>query len=461
MSGLFDSLTSASHALDAQRMGLDVVGQNLANVNTPGYARRRLILGEVPPTDPSNAGRGVEVLQVQAQRDIFIENRLRNEQQGASFTDAQLQNLSSLQAGIGLPGQGLDASLAGLFDSFSALATDVTSVPARDAVVAQGKNVAQSFNTLAQRIQNAQLDADGNIRASVAEINDLAKQVAQLNGRITSANGSDVEALRDQRNVALSRLSELAGVTVTESSTGAVTVSVGPGNPLVVETDTFTLDMSPTTPSAMGRLSIGGVDITNQFNQWQIGGLLQVRDTILPGYMNKLDQMAYDIATQVNAVHSAGFDAAGNPAGDFFVQPGAVAGAAAAMAVDPGVAANSQLVAGSLTGAAGDNQTATALAALRNQRVMSGGTATPSDAWGQFVYTVGADISSAQSQSDTHDQVVLQLQKLRDSASGVSMDEEAAWLMKYQRAYEASARYFTTVNSAIDTLMAMVSSVTG
>src|SRR5262245_61936666 len=204
MSGWFDSLSSAANALDAQRMGLDVVGQNLANVNTPGYARRRLILAEVPPTDPSNAGRGVEVLQVQAQRDIFIENRLRNEQQGASFTDAQLQNLSSLQAGIGLPGQGLDASLSGLFDSFSALATDVTSVPARDAVVAQGKNVAQSFNTLAQRIQNAQLDADGNIRASVAEINTLAQQVAQLNGRITSANGSDVEALIDQRNVALS-----------------------------------------------------------------------------------------------------------------------------------------------------------------------------------------------------------------------------------------------------------------
>src|SRR5215831_4028380 len=155
MSGLFQSLTSASNALDAQRMGLDVVGQNLANVNTPGYARRILVLGELPPTDPTNAGRGVQVLQVQAQRDVFIENRLRNEQQGASFTDAQLQNLTSLQAGIGLPGQGLDASLGGLFDSFSQLATDVTSVPARDAVVANGQNVAQGFNTLAQRIQNA------------------------------------------------------------------------------------------------------------------------------------------------------------------------------------------------------------------------------------------------------------------------------------------------------------------
>src|SRR6476660_8354810 len=124
MSGLFESLTSASNALDAQRMGLDVVGQNLANVNTPGYARRKLILGELPPTDPRNAGRGVEVLQVQAQRDLFVENRLRNEQQGAAFTDAQIQTLTSLQAGLGLPGGGLDASLNGLFDAFSQFAAD-------------------------------------------------------------------------------------------------------------------------------------------------------------------------------------------------------------------------------------------------------------------------------------------------------------------------------------------------
>jgi len=456
MSGLFQSLTSAANALDAQRMGLDVVGQNMANVNTPGYARRKLILGELPPTDPNNAGRGVEVLMIQAQRDMFIENRLRQEQQGASFSNAQMQSLMYVQAGIGLPGGGLDATMNGLFDSFSAFATDVTSTPVRDNVVAQGRNVAQTFNTIAQRITSARVDADGRVRAAVDEINSLASQIAALNGRIATANNADVETLRDQRNVALSRLAELAGVNVAETGSGSVTVSLGSGTPLVVEATVFHLDMSPSTPSAMGALSIGGQDITSQFDEGMIGALLQLRDTVLPGYMTRLDQLAYDVATQVNAVHSAGFDANGNAAGDFFVQPGAVAGAAAAMAVDPGLAANSLLLAGSSTGAAGDNQTAQALAALRDARVMSGGTATAGEAWGQFVYHVGADIAVAQSQSETHDQVVLQLQRLRDSASGVSMDEEAAWLMKYQRAYEANARFFTTVNSAIDTLMQMV-----
>jgi len=456
MSGLFDSLSSAAHALDAQRMGLDVVGQNMANVNTPGYSRRRLVLAELASTDPTNAGRGVEVVSVQAQRDRYIEDRLRREQAGSAFTDAQLQGLQALQSTIGLPGAGIDARLAGLFDSLSTLANDVTSPTARDNVVAQGQSLAQSFNTMADRLAGARRDADSAVRGGVEEINTLAQQIAKLNDRIVSSNGVDTEAIRDQRGVLISRLSELAGVTTYERADGAADVSIGPGFALVVGATSFQLDMTPTTPSAMGAISIGGVDITQQITTGTIGGLLNLRDTVLPGYQTQLDQLAFDVATQFNAVHTTGFDGNGNAAGDFFVQPGAVAGAAAAFAVDPGVAANSQLVAGSATGAPGNNETARALAALRDARVMSGGTATASEAWGQFAYRVGADAATAASEEDTHSQVVLQLQKLRDSTSGVSLDEEAAWLMKYQRAYEANAKFFSTVNSAIDVLMGMV-----
>lgn len=456
MSGLFESLTSAANAMDAQRMGLDVVGQNLANVNTPGYSRRTLILGELPPTDPRNAGRGVEVLQVQAQRDRFVEDRLRREQSGAAFTDAQIQSLSALQAGIGLPGAGLDAKLGAFFDAFNTLANDVTSPTARDGVVAQGKSLAQTFDDLTNRIVAGRTDADNTIRGAVDQINTLASQVAALNNRITGANGFDVEALRDQRSVLLTKLSQIAGVTITERADGPVDVAIGQGLALVVGKDSFHLDVSSSLPSGLATISIGGSDITSELNQGQIGGLLEVRDTILPSYTNRLDQLAYDIATQVNALHAGGVDANGNPGGNFFVPPGGVAGAAAAFGVDPALSADSRLVAGSSTGSAGDNQTARAIAGLRDARVMSGGTVTASEAWAQFVYHVGADFSSAQSVGDTHSHVVQQLQTLRDSASAVSMDEEAAWLMKYQRAYEASARYFTTVNTAIDTLMQMV-----
>ena len=109
MSGLFQSLTSASNSLIAQRMGLDVVGQNMANINTPGYTRRTLLLAEVPPTDPLSAGRGVEVQGIRAMRDLLVEGRLQRQHSDAEFSAALAETLATAEAAIGLPGASLDA----------------------------------------------------------------------------------------------------------------------------------------------------------------------------------------------------------------------------------------------------------------------------------------------------------------------------------------------------------------
>jgi flagellar hook-associated protein 1 FlgK len=162
------------------------------------------------------------------------------------------------------------------------------------------------------------------------------------------------------------------------------------------------------------------------------------------------------VAIEVNALHATGFDATGAAGGDFFVPPGAAAGAAAALAIDGAVIADSGLVAASGTGSIGDNQIARAIAGLRDTRIVNGGTATPTEAWGQFAYRVGADLRSARTSNAVREQVRLQLEQLRAQVSGVSLDEEAANLMRFQRAYEANARYFTTISDTLDTLINMV-----
>jgi flagellar hook-associated protein 1 FlgK len=455
MSGLFDSLAAASNALNAQRAGLDVVGQNLANVNTVGYTRRVIDLAEVPPTDPLSAGRGVEVVQIQALRDAYVEARIRREQQGQASNNSVVDALSEVEGAVGAPGDSLDASITSFFNSFSTLANDVTSAPARDGVVAQGRALAQGFNDLSARLTESQRNADTSIGAAVDEINRLAAQVAQLNGEIAN-RGPDLETLRDQRGVALARLAELAGVDVIERQDGLVDVTIGQGHALVIGANGYTVDAAAAPPSGFLRLSSGGADITGQITSGTVGGLLSVRDTIVPGYLNNLDQLAFDFAAQVNALHQTGFDATGAAGGDFFAPLATVAGAAANLSVDPAVAADSGRVAASATGAAGDNQIARAIAGLRDARVMSGGTATASQAWARFAYTVGLDITSARSASDTHTSILQQLQQLRDQTSGVSMDEEAAQLMRFQRAYEANARYFSTIVDTIDAVLNMV-----
>jgi flagellar hook-associated protein 1 FlgK len=455
MSGLLDSLLAATSSLNAQRMGLDVAGQNLANINTVGYTRRTVVLEEGPPSDASSAGTGVSVRGVSALRDQFVEARIQVERNGLQHDKAIADSLSVVETALGQPGASLDASLSSLFDAFTALAQDPTSTVNREAVITQGKAVAAGFKDMASRLTAARQNADAAIRGAVDQVNTLAAQIAKLNQQISTAGTPNSESLIDQRTVLINKLADLTGASTVRDSTGAVDVTTGQGRPLVIGVTAFTLDFGPAGSGGLATLASQGNDITSELTGGQIGGWLKVRDTLVPGYQNSLDQLASDVATGVNSLHNAGFDATGAAGGDFFTPPATVANAAATFSVDAAVAADPKRVAASLTGSVGDNQTAKAIAALRDA-VLPGTGATPTQSWAQLVYRVGADAADATASTTTRQQVVDQLGRLRDSTSGVSTDEEAAQLMKYQRAYEASARYFTTIVQTLDALLAMV-----
>jgi flagellar hook-associated protein 1 FlgK len=433
-------------------MGLDVVGQNLANINTPGYARRTLDLAEVPPVGPTSAGRGVEVVAVRAMRDQLVDARLRREQGDSAYDSAMAEILGTVEAAIGMPGSSLDAQLTAFFGAFTTLSNDPTSAVARDGVVREGQALASAFQGLVGQLKTVQQDADASMRASVEEVNRLGAELADLNVHIASSS-FDQEALRDRQGVILGRLGELADVAVLARADGGVDVTLRSGRALVLGEKSYAMDV---TPTGLATVSQDGVDITAELNGGRIGGLRQVRDTIIPGYLNSLDQLAFDLAGAVNAVHNTGFDAAGAPAGNFFATPAGLAGAAEALAVDPALVANSALVAASATGATGDNGIARQLAAMRDTKITAGGTQSAFGAWRSLAYAVGNDVAAARAAQTSHSQIVTQLQALQAQASGVSYDEEAAHLMRYQRAYEANARYFQTINDTLEVLMGMV-----
>jgi len=447
MSGLFGTLSMTARALEAQRAGLTVTGQNIANLNTEGYARRALQLAE------SVIG-GVEVQGIRARRDLLIEARVRQELPAESREAALADSLSVVEAGLGRAGESIDGRLTAFFDSLSALASDPSSPVARDGVVQQGRLLARSFNDIAGRLSAAQRDADTRVRTGVTDVNALAARVARLNVAIASA-GDDAEALRDERELALQQLAELADVSVLHRDDGAVDVSIAGGRALVVGESSYQIEVTDTPPAGLASLSMGGVDVTTAITRGRIAGLLDARDTRIPSYMARLDELAYNVADRVNAVHQTGFDLNGAAGQAFFAPLAGMAGAASAITLNGAIDADSSLVAASATGAPGDNQVARQLADLRGVRVI-GGTTTFADAWGQLVYTVGSDSAMASAEQQSRHEVVAQAQRLRDQTSGVSLDEESANMIKFQRAYEANARFFSTVNSVLDTLLNVV-----
>ncbi len=453
MPGLFASLSMAARSLEAQRAGLDVAGQNIANLNTPGYARRRLDLAAV--VDGTG---GVEVLGARAQRDRILDSRVRSAIPDQAREGAVVDTLGLVETAIGAPGQGVDGRLDSFFDAFSALSVEPTSTVARDGVILQGTELAQAFNATATRLAASVREADNGVRDAVGEVNSLTEQIAALNDAIAAANGVDVDALKDRQLKAIEELSALTSVSVLSRADGGVDVTIPSGRALVIGGSSYEVDLS-VGAGGVATLSLGGAAITNDITTGKIGGLLHVRDTLIPGYQTRLDELAYGVAQEVNTLHQAGFDLNGNPGGAFFTPPAAVAGAAAGLTVSAAIQGNPSLVAASQNGTAGDNQIARAIAALRSQPVLAGGTTSLTEGWAQLAYSVGSDIDAARAEQSSRTDVLTQVERLRDQVSGVSLDEEAATMIKFQRAYEANAKYFSAVDEMLQTLMRTVGGV--
>jgi flagellar hook-associated protein 1 len=452
MGDLIGSLSLAARALGAAQAGLDVTGQNIANVNTPGYTRRTIEFAEVPPIDPFDAGNGVDVVAVRAERNALLDAQLLHEQPAESREAAVAQSLSQVESVLGQAGSSLDEDLSQFFTAFSLLANDPTSSVARQQVVVQGQSLATSFNDMAARFASAARDADAQVRSAVDAINALAGRIASANAAIPGATASGREALRDQLNTSLSSLSQLIDISVTTRADGGSDVSIGNGRALVIGANTYAVGVAAAPVSGLANLTSAGTVITTEVTGGRIGGFLQVRDVLLPGYTAQLDQLANGVATAVNAAHCTGFDLSGTTGGDFFVPPAAVAGSASSLAVSATIAANPGLIAAAKAAAPGDNQNARAIANLATTP-LPGRAANPIDAWAALVYRVGTDASTATANQASRSDVLTQLQSLRDQVSGVSLDEEGANLIKFQRAYEANARYFSAIQASIDTLL--------
>lgn len=458
MSDLFSSLTMASRSLRAQQTGLDVVGQNMANVNTDSYTRRQLVLESVAPNDRWSAGGGVQVNTIRSIRDQLLERRLLLEQPAEGRESALADTLSVVESTLGTSGSSLDSDLTAFFDAWSDLAQDPTSSTARSAVLRQATSLATSFNDMATRLQDVRSQADDDVRKTVTDVNDLVGQIASLNDSIAKAGGDGIMAasLQDQQAEAVRSLSKLVDVSVIQNDTGGMDISFANGRPLVLGGSGYQIDVTSSS-DGMAALSSGGFPVTNEISGGTLAGLIEARDVKIPGYLGQLDTIAYTLAQQVNAQHAKGYDLDGKAGGNVFVPLASASGAAAALQVDATLAANPRLLAASSSSAAeADNANARALANLRDAKLFGGGTGTFVDAWADLSYSVGQDAATAASAEQGCQELLTQIQSLRDAVSGVSLDEEAVMMLKFQRAYEANARFFATIDSAISTLINLV-----
>ncbi len=454
MTDLLSQLSIAARSLSAQSVGVATASHNIDNASTPGYARQRAELTAALPAAMLGGafiGQGVNVLTVSQARDRFLEAQVPGALGAAAFADAQASTLTSVRSLDPDDPLNLPTTLANFFSAVRELSRQPSDPGARRAFVTAAGQVAQTFQRSASELDGARRAVDGQLGGEAAQATDLAKNVARLNAEVRKARagGGEPNDLLDARRKAAEDLSALTGGKLIEQDGD---LNVQTGSVVLVAGDKSATFGTRAVAGNRGHLALTatGVDgapakvLDNAQVGGTIGGLLQARDGGLAAAEKNVDQAAFDFANQMNAVHSAGVALDGTSGHDLFTPPAAVEGAASSIAVDASVAADPSLVAASASGASGDGSQALALLAGEDATV-----STVASAIDDF----GAVARSALSERDASAAARDQLLSLRESASGVSIDEEMIEMTKAQRVFDAVGKVLSTADDMLKGLL--------
>lgn len=457
----FSPVEIGRRALRASQLGITVTGQNIANVNTPGYTRQTVSLSP-SANDSSNlrlTGSGVDINGVRSARDQFVESRLQSETATNGRLTAESNALTPVDAAFNDngTGSGIQAALNNFFGAFRDLEASPGSASVRAVVADKGDVLSRAFHSTRSQLSDIRRDADRELRSTVDEANTLAARVASLNARIGQAEGQGGNAseLRDQRGEALRQLSELTGARNFENSDGSVTVTLGDGRAIVTADQSHQLEAVSTPPDGLAQVSLDGQPAV--ISDGKIRGLQNAITTITQ-QIASVDDLAASVAARVNTLHTSGSDLNGNAGTAFFVSSTGGTINAQNIDVSAAIKADPKLVVAAASGAgSGDATVARNIAGLLTDPSSTAGTRSGSFAeiYGSIVRDAGASVRNAQDALVTQQAILQQTQAQRDSVSGVSLDEEAVALLQYQRSFEAAAKFLKIADEMTQTILSL------
>lgn len=452
MADLLSLLSVGSAAIAAQNTGIAVASNNVANANTDGYSRQRVDLEALPAAPLVGGVRSGSPDRLQ---DNLLSGQIQTAAGSLAMSQAFADALSELQNGVAGGGATIDEQLGTLFSSMSSASASPTDPASRSAVVAAARDLVAGIQRRAAAVTQARKDADARIRDDAAKASALAKQLAAANASVAKSNDP---AMRDQRDRVAKQLSQLVGGQARIDHDGQMRFVLDGGAVLVDGNRAAALAASPDPTTGFARVSVvdGNVsrDVTGAIGGGSIGANLKFRDQTAAQASNQLDQLAFDVTTSVNAVHTANAGLDGATGRVMFTPLTQVAGAASAIAVDPALAADpSRLALAAPSTGPGDNTGALALVSLASQTVASGGTRTLGDAALDVVSGVANAASEANSDVTRDGLVADHLASLRDSLAGVDPQEELTNLAMFEHASTAMGKVVSTIDTMLGNLI--------
>ncbi len=467
--GLFSALNAARTSLEVNQKSIEIVGNNISNVNTPGYSRQSATLSTYPAVNFGDffVGQGVKVSDVRRDHDVFVTNQLRDKVVDLGLFNGQTQSLSELERIFNISEENIATDVDRFFDSWQELSASPSDLVLRDIVIQRGELLSTNFNNTANDLQTVRENINDTIVSKVSAINSKIEEVADLNQTIFNIEirGQTANSARDKRDALANDLAAALGAESYETPNGMLSVNLPGGLPLVQGTEAMVIE--PVSSGADMDLVLHAGGVTRSINERHLGGefqgMLEMRDNFIPALRDDLDRLAYEISSQVNLQHAAGVGLDDSTGLSFFSGPTAASttppeplpadylNAARNMSVV--LADSNQVAAGMGSPAApGDNRNALTISNIGESYLVDG-IDDFNSYYGKMTSRVGIHTNQNQLNLEGSQDAVNQLENMRDGLAGVSLEEEMIDLIIYQRGFESSAKFLSTIDEMMGSLI--------
>ncbi len=470
MSRIWSMMDVGRRSMMNSQTALQTTAHNIANKSTEGYSRQRV---EMVTNEPIGHGKlrigmGARAGLVTRTNNEYLEKQLEREGAQLGYLTGRSDMLRRVEEVYNEQvNKGLNHSLGNFFNAFRELSNNPESLATRTQVKETAENLAKDFHRVTHQIEEIQKDADFRIAVKIEEINQLTKEIASLNEKVQMVEVTGVPANdeRDRRDELIKQLGQKINIRYAESKDGSLTITAG-NTAVLVSGYSHTELTVGSTPGRDGKAegsfdifyrateNSTPVNVTSQLTGGEIGGLLQVRDEVCNGLIGKMDELAYTLSEEVNRAHVQGYDRKGRAGELFFTHLGDKAGASKVINLNERISEDVSLIAAAgEPGAPGDNRIANVLSGLQYKAVMDDKSATFDDFYNSIVGTIGIEAQRSMTSAESQKDIVSQLKNIRESISGVSLDEEATKMIEFQKAFDASARLVRTADEMMDTVL--------
>lgn len=432
---LSDYGTSLSGMMAAQS-GIATTKQNISNMQTEGYVRQKVNLNSMGPSKGVDAlqlvGYGVNVAGIERVTDTIKREQYNSQLSTFSYYEYKATNLADVESLLGGTG---DSSLSTLMDGFFQSWSDVAKNPNQRTIystlVSNTTKFTTQLNRIASSLSSLQSSVTEDLQRNVDKFNTLSTMLAETNKQIGQAGFTTPNSLLDKRDQLLAEMSKYAKIDISYESQNVniATVRID-GQSVVSGNESYKLAI--VTEGGESKLQLGGIDV--EMGQGTIQAALEVSQTMISGYKEKLDLFATELMNRINAVIQPAFFT-GSGAGD--------------IRVNPDIEKNLGLL--TVTADA-----ANTIAGIADETLQNGEGLTYSKYLDGFVIGVAADVNLADSYQNVHNDLLTSLQQNLASVEGVNMDEEMVNLMMYQNYFAANSKAIRTLDEMYDSLFALI-----